>query len=221
MKKFHKGICLALVCMLLLSSFCGCGEKKDEIPEKVPNNIFSELAYVKDGIILPRNITYGQTIEAFKEESGITEEDILTSRDSVIVIPYTAEQFPYEIREAVYYKPDRAFESETDQHEIMEVEYQLIIKKADAEQVFAELYEQAKAVMPEPAAKDVVHFENTIENIKEGYSVYWEDAELNSFTFNVSDNVYGAEDTTVIYLKMRSGMYPTKAQQANANKSGQ
>ena len=218
MKKFRNTICLVMALLLIALPLCGCGEKKDEIPEKVPNNIFSEFAYVKDGIILPRNVTYGQTIEAFKEERSITDEDLISSRDYVIVIPYPAEQFPYEIREAVYYKSDRSFESETDQHEIIEVEYLLSIKKADAEQVFAELYEQAQAVMPEPAAQDVVGFENTIENIKEGYSVYWEDAELNSFTFNVSDNVYGAEDMMVIHLKMRSGMYPTRAQQANQNR---
>lgn len=218
MKKFYKSVCLALVCVLMLSSFCGCGEKKDEIPEKVPNNIFSEFCYVKDGIILPRNVTYGQTIEAFKEERGIKEEDILTSRDSVIVIPYIAEQFPYEIREAVYYKSDRAFESESDTHDIIYVEYILPIKKADAEKVFAELYEQAKAVMPEPAAQDVVGFENTIENIKEGHSVYWEDEDLNSFNFSVVNNVYGAEDMIAVHFKMRSGMYPTRVQQANQNR---
>lgn len=219
MKKFRNSICLVIALLLIALPLCGCGEKKDEIPEKVPNNIFSEFAYVKDGIILSRNVTYGQTIEAFKEERGITDEDILTSRDSVIVIPYAAEQFPYEIREAVYYKSDRSFESETDKHEILQVEYIIYFNKADAEQIFAEFYEQAKAVMPEPAAQDVVGFENTIENIKEGKAVYWEDAELNSFTFNVSTNVYGAEDMMGIHLMMRSGMYPTRAQQANQNRS--
>lgn len=189
MKKLRNGICAVLALVLILSCVCGCGGKKEF-------NVFSQYVKVADDTILPRNVTFGQTLEAAMQERNLTEEDITGYRDRYIITRDIAPNSPYTIHERLSFTAQG--------NELFIVAYIIEVAAEAKEETFAALYEQAKAVLPDPDP----HL-NSFEGMKNGEMLVWTDKDNNTLSFSCADAVEG---NIAVVLSMRGGAYQRNLQ---------
>ena len=189
MKKLRNGICAVLALVLILSCVCGCGGTKEF-------NVFSQYINVANDTILPRNVPFGQTLEAAMQERNLTEEDITGYRDRYIITRDIAPNSPYTIHENLSFTAQG--------NELFMATYIIEVAAEAKEETLAALYEQAKAVLPEPDP----HL-NSFEGMKNGDQLVWTDKDNNTLSFSCAD---AGEGNIAVALSMRGGAYQRNLQ---------
>ena len=153
-----KKMFVTIIIMLLL---CSCGENTANTSET--SNLFQYALDMENEVFSPRKVEFFMNMEEVLQATGLKEYTVIEKDyEDLIRTSANIPGFPDDIM------IDYIF-SDNIGNRLTGVQYHLsIADKADAADVYSLLYEQAVATMPEASG-------NTIEGIKDGIDVSWED----------------------------------------------
>lgn len=156
-----KGLFLSLFIVVFL---CSCGENTSDAPETV--NLFQYALEIEDGVFVPREVDFFMSVEEVLQVTGLNEDAVSEgSGGKRIMTDVNIAGFPNDIRIIYGFSDDIG-------NLLISVQYVFQVGEAEAADMHNLLYEQAASAMPEASG-------NTIEGIKDGVDVSWEDKEQN------------------------------------------
>lgn len=164
MHKNHvlKRLFITLFTVLFL---CSCGENTADSSETT--NLFQYALEIEDGVFSPREVDFFMNMEEVLQAAGLEEYTVIEKDGgNLIRTNVNISGFPDNI--TIDYVFDDAIGNL-----LCGIRYHLnIVDKAESSDIYDLLYEQAVSTMPEASG-------NTIEGIKDGIDVSWEDKEQN------------------------------------------
>ena len=173
-----KGIAAAMAIVLVL--LCSCGQEAESASEI--SDLFQYAVQVEDGIFSPRGTEFFADIDDVLQDTGLDESAVSDAPGGKqIVSNIDAAGFPDGVM-AIYSFADE---------KLVSVQYVIRAAGDKAPELYQALYDQAASVMPEP-------FGNTLEDIKNGTEVSWEDANMTYVRLSFPDT--GDPDTVTAIL---------------------
>lgn len=185
-KHVFRGLLIPLFMAVFL---CSCGENTSDSTET--RNLFQYALEIEDGVFAPRQVDFFMSVEEVLQAAGLKDEDeaeAVYEGDGVkkILADVDIDGFPYDLK-AMY-----VFYDSVD-NLLTTVQYVFRVDEAEAADIYNLLYEQAAATMPEA-------FGNTIEGIKDGVDVSWEDKEKNYVRLLIDD--YSSRDDNLVTIDL-------------------
>lgn len=194
MNRYHmfKKLFIILFAAIFL---CSCNKVTADSPET--SNLFQYALEIEDGVFSPREVDFFMSVEEVLQATGLNEDTVIERENGkVIRTNINIPGFPYDTQVS-YGFADNTGEP------LMSISYHIIVDEAAESGIYDLLYEQAVSFMPEA-------FGNTIEGIKDGIGVSWEDKEQNYVWLSFSnDERYHPDPTEVICLQLSATKNPS------------
>ena len=170
---------------IALSVYVIRSERKDEntADSSVTSNLFQYAIEIEDGVFSPREVDFFMSTEEVLQATGLNEYTVF-DKDGGKLIRANTNISGFSDNIIMDYVFDDAIGNL-----LVTIRYVFEVDEAEAADIYNLLYEQAVSVMPEASG-------NTIEGIKDGIDVSWEDKEQNYvrlWFFNEGNSRPGAE----------------------------
>ena len=162
---------------------CSCGVNTADSSEIT--NLFQYALEIEDGVFAPKQVDFFMSIEEILQATGLNEDAVL-EQDGIKTIRADAniDGFPYDVQ-AMY-----VFD-EGIGNLLVTVRYLILVDKAETADIYNLLYEQAISTMPEVSG-------NTMEGIKDGIGVSWEDKIHNYVELSIGKAYSSGDDDSII-----------------------
>lgn len=161
-KHVFRGLLIPLLTAVFL---CSCGENTSDFSETV--NLFQHALEIEDGVFAPKEVDFFMSVDEVLQATGLNEDAVSEEDEDGnkrIITYVNIAGFSGDVM-VIY-----GFSGHDGR--LYTVQYVFKVDEAEAADVHNLLYEQAASTMPEASG-------NTIEGIKDGADVSWEDKEQN------------------------------------------
>jgi len=168
------------------------GTARSEMIQTDATNLFQYAVEMEDEVFSPKEVKFFMSIEEVLQAAGLNEDAVSEwVGGKRILTNINIAGFPDDIMKIYTFSDDI-------DNRLITVEYRITVDEAEAADLYNLLYEQAGSTMPVPIV-------NTIEGIKNGEEVAWEDKEQNyvRLTF-AGTNPAGADNLEVIILSIHA-----------------
>lgn len=169
---------------------CSCGENASGSSEAV--NLFEYALEIGDGVLVPKEVDFFMSVGEVLQATGLNE-DAVSEKDEdgnrQITAYVNIAGFPEDVM-VIY-----GFSGVDDR--LYTVQYAFKVDEAEAADIHNLLYEQATSTMPEASG-------NTIEGIKDGVDVFWEDKEQNYVRLYFSTLPGSADHSETVSLMLQA-----------------
>lgn len=174
--------------LLVLVLLCSCSGNAPDLSDTA--NLFQYAVEMEEEVFGPQGVEFFMSVEEVLQATGLKEDAVSEGAfGKRVTATVKIDGFPNDISTVYSFSDDR----------LVTVEYIITIDDKEFADLCDLLYEQAVSVMPAPAA-------NTIEGIKDGKEVAWEDQNQNLVKLSFPGTADA--DTKVVIL----GIYVTKDQ---------
>lgn len=150
-------------------------------------NLFQYALEIKDGVFSPREVDFFMSMEEVLQATGLNEYTVI-EKDGGKLIRTNVNVFGFPNNITIDYGISDAVGSL-----LTGVGYVTVVDEAEAADIYNLLYEQAVSTMPEASG-------NTIEGIKDGIDVSWEDKEQNYV--RLTFDKYSSRDDNLIIIHL-------------------
>ncbi len=177
-----------LISLFIIAFLCSCGEKAPVNSDAA--NLFQYAVETEKEAFAPKGLDFFMSVEETLQITGLSEDAVSEGASGKrISATVNISGFPDDILTIYSFSDDQ----------LVTVEYIITVDDTEAADLYNLLYEQAISAMPAPTA-------NTMEGIKEGKEVAWEDQEQNYVRLSFPGTA-GTDASKVIIL----GIYATHA----------
>ncbi len=179
-----RNLAASLLAFVLL---CSCSGNAPDLSNTA--NLFQYAVEMEEEVFVPQGVEFFMSVEEVLQATGLKEDAVSEEASGKrISAAVNISGFPDDILTIYHFSDDQ----------LVTVEYIITVDDTEAVNLYNLLYEQAISAMPTPTA-------NTMEGIKEGKEVAWEDQNQNYVRLSFPGTA--DTDTKVVIL----GIYATRA----------